>query len=66
MPLPNDTLTLAYSPEKEDLLLKLVIGFNLSRPPGVPAIHAVRIDMVDMLEGSVDGEFDAISPDSSI
>ena len=66
LPLPNDTLTLAYSPEKEDLLLKLVIGFNLSRPPGVPTIHAVRIDMVDMLEGSVDGEFDAISPDSSI
>ncbi len=64
--LPEGTLTIAYSPEKEDLFLKLVMEFNLSRPPDIPPVHAVRRDMADMLEEAVDGEFGAISPDSSI
>ena len=64
--LPRDTLTIAYSPEKEDLFLELVIGFNLTRPSGVPPVHAVRTDMVDMLPDAVNGRFGAISPDSSI
>ncbi len=64
--LPSGTLTIAYSPEKEDLFLKLVLEFNLSRPQDIPPIHPIRRDMADMLEEAVNGRLAAISPDSSI
>jgi len=64
--LPPDTLTIAYSPEKEDLFLKLVVAFNRSRPPDTPPIRAVRFDMADIIDYALDGKFEAISPDSSI
>jgi len=63
---PPEALTIAYSPEKEDLFLKLVIEFNLSRPPTVPPVHPIRLEMADMLKDAVDGEIAAMSPDSSI
>ena len=53
--LPSGTLTIAYSPEKEDLFLKLVLEFNLSRPQDIPPIHPIRRDMADMLEEAVNG-----------
>lgn len=59
-------LPIAYSPEKEDLFLKLVMDFNLSRPQDVLPIYPLRLDMADMLREAVDGKFAAISPDSSI
>jgi Ca-activated chloride channel family protein len=64
--LPPGTLTIAYSPEKEDLFLKLALEFNLSRPKDIPPIHPIRRNMADMLGDAVDGKVDAISPDSSI
>jgi len=63
---PSEVLSVAYSPEKEDLFLKLAIKFNLTRSPGVPPIHPIRVDMADMLRDAVAGKFDAISPDSSV
>jgi len=62
----SKVLTLAYSPEKEALLLKLMIAFNLSRPQDVLPIHPIRLDMADMLLDAVNGKLAAISPDSSI
>ena len=62
----SKVLTLAYSPEKEALLLQLVIAFNLSRPQEILPLHPIRLDMADMLLDAVDGKFAAISPDSSI
>ena len=64
--LPPGTLTIAYSPEKEDLFLNLVLEFNIKRPVEIPPVHAVRVDMVDMLVMAMDGKFGAISPDSSV
>ncbi len=60
------SMTVAYSPEKEPLFLKLVEEFNRSRSPDVPSIRAVKSDMADMLEEAVAGRFAAISPDSSV
>ena len=62
----RDTVTIAYSPEKEDLFLKLVLEFNLARPDGVLPVNPLRLDMVDMLRQAVDGQLAAISPDSSV
>ena len=59
-------VTIAYSPEKEDLFLKLVLGFNLARPAGVLPVLPLRLDMVSMLKAAVDGQLAAISPDSSV
>ncbi len=59
-------LIMAYSPEKEDMFLKLVIAYNRSRPEDLPPIHPLKYDMVDMLDGAVEGKFGAMSPDSSI
>jgi Ca-activated chloride channel family protein len=61
-----EALTLAYSPEKEELIQKLAIAFNLSRQPETPPIRPIRLDMASMLEDAMDGSFAAISPDSSI
>lgn len=64
--LPSDTLTVAYSPEKEDLFLQLVIAFNRSRLAETLPIHPIRRNMDAMLPEAVGGNFAAISPDSSV
>ena len=62
----GNAVTVAYSPEKEDLFLKLVLDFNLRRPADVLPVLPLRQDMPDMLRNAVDGNLVAISPDSSI
>lgn len=62
----HEALTLAYSPEKEELMQRLAIEFNLSRPQEIPAIQPIRLHMASMLEDAMDGGLAAISPDSSI
>lgn len=64
--LPEDTLTIAYSPDKEDLFLALVTEYNLQREEGTPPIHPVPVDMDEMIEGATEGWYGAISPDSSL
>lgn len=53
--LPTESLTIAYSPEKGDLFLKLAIHFNITRPSGTLPVHPLRRDMADMLDDAVDG-----------
>jgi len=60
------TMTVAYSPEKEDLFLKLAIEFNISRSEDIPPIEPIRVHMADMLDDALSGSFTAISPDSSV
>jgi Ca-activated chloride channel family protein len=63
-------LTLAYSPEKATLVQKLIEDFNAQgyqTPDDLP----MRVDLVEMepeamLDGAVSGEFQAITPDSSV
>ncbi len=64
--LPEETLTVAYSLDKEELFLDLAIEFNLTRPAGTLPVEPVRRHMEDMLEGALAGEYAAISPDSSV
>lgn len=64
--LPEDTLRLAYSPDKEDLFLALVTAYNLKREADTPPIHPVRVDVGDMIEGATAGWYAALSPDSSL
>jgi len=63
---PPGPLTIAYTPEKEDLFLKLATAFNRSRPKDILPIHPIRLGMADMLVDALDGKVAAISPDSSI
>jgi Ca-activated chloride channel family protein len=63
-------LTLAYSPEKATLVQKLIDDFNAQgykTPDGLP----MRVDLVEMepeamLDAAVAGEFQAMTPDSSV
>jgi Ca-activated chloride channel family protein len=63
-------LTLAYSPEKASLVQQLISDFNAQgyqTPDGL----TMRVDIVEMepeamLDGAVAGEFQAITPDSSV
>ncbi len=64
--LPEETLPVAYSLDKEELFLDLAIEFNLSRPADTLPIEPVRRHMEDMLEEALAGEYAAISPDSSV
>jgi Ca-activated chloride channel homolog len=64
--LPEDTLTIAYSPDKENLFLELVTTYNLNRDPETPPIHPLRVEVDEMLDGATDGWYGAISPDSSL
>lgn len=70
-PLPKEaTLTIAYSPEKEALFEELVTKFNsqgFETPEGKKMlIEAIKLEPEAMIEGSIGGEFQAISPDSSL
>jgi len=64
--LPEDTLPLAYSQDKEDLFLNLVIDYNLSRDADTPPIHPIPTEMGDMMADLDNGWYSAVSPDSSI
>ncbi|MCH8090576.1 MAG: VWA domain-containing protein, partial [Chloroflexi bacterium] len=64
--LPEETLPVAYSLDKEELFLDLAIEFNLSRPAGTLPVEPVRRHMEDMLDEAMAGEYAAISPDSSV
>jgi len=63
---PPGSLNIVYSPEKEDLFLKLATAFNLSRSKDLLPVHPIRLGMNDMLVDALDGKVAAISPDSSI
>lgn len=64
------TLRLAYSPEKEPLISELVTGFNalgLTTPDGQPmTVETVRLEPDVMIQGALAGDFQAMTPDSSI
>ena len=64
--LPAELLTIAYTPEIEDLFLKLAIEFNVSRTGNTLPIEPVQRSMGKILDESVAGEFAAIVPDSSV
>ena len=63
-------LTLAYSPEKATLVKTLVDDFNAQgyqTPDGVPMhIELVEMEPEAMLDAAVAGEFQVITPDSSV
>ncbi|MGA9347244.1 MAG: VWA domain-containing protein [Anaerolineae bacterium] len=64
------TLTVAYSPEKEALFEELVSRFNaqkLKTDQGESmTVRAVELEPEAMIEGALAGDYQAISPDSSI
>ena len=57
-------LRVAYSPEKETLFTQLVDEYNRSDPP--LRVQPIRMEPEAMLQGAINGEFEAMSPDSSI
>lgn len=61
---PAAGLRVAYSPEKEELFTALVDRYNQTQPQ-VP-VMAIRMEPDAMLKGALNGEFEAMSPDSSI
>lgn len=61
-----DSITIAYSPDKENLFLELVTAYNASRPPDAIPVHPVKVDPSQMVKEAAEGRFEAISPDSSI
>ena len=64
------TLTVAYSPEKQALFEELVRRFNdqkLKTEQGERmTVRSVELEPEAMIEGALAGDFQAISPDSSI
>jgi len=59
-----ETLRVAYSPEKEALFTQLVDDYNQTDPTF--RVQPIRMEPDAMLQGALDGEFEAMSPDSSI
>lgn len=63
-------LRVAYSPEKEDMFVRLVEDYNQAdhQTAGGRAIrvHPIRMEPDAMLLAAINGEFEAMSPDSSI
>jgi Ca-activated chloride channel family protein len=63
-------LTLAYSPEKATLVQKLIQDFNAQgyqTPDDLPMrVALVEMEPEAMLDGAVAGEFQAVTPDSSV
>ncbi len=64
------TLTVAYSPEKEALFEELVSRFNVEKfktaRGETMTVGTVKLEPEAMVERALAGEFQAISPDSSI
>jgi Ca-activated chloride channel family protein len=63
-------LRVAYSPEKETMFTQLVASFNQGAPKTTDGrtirVDAIRMEPAAMLQGALNGEFEAMSPDSSI
>ncbi len=63
-------LTLAYSPEKQDLVQALIDDFNRQgyrTPDDLPmSIELVQLEPEAMLDAAVAGEFQVMTPDSSV
>ena len=68
--LPSGTLKIAYSPEKEELFRELTKGFNARKEKstdGQPiTIEAILMDPEAMVSAALNGELDALTPDSSL
>ncbi len=64
----SSELTIAYSPEKAELWKSLVDSFNAqgNRTPGGTPIKTVELEPDAMVAAAVAGDFQAMSPDSSI
>jgi Ca-activated chloride channel family protein len=63
------TLTVAYSPEKEEIFTNLVSSFNAqvaASSDEVLSVAAVRYEPDMMIEAALEGKLQAISPDSSV
>jgi len=68
LPPEAGVLTVAYSPEKEELFTALVSAFNsqiASTSPDILTVNAQRYEPDLMIEAAVEGRVDAISPDAS-
>jgi len=67
---PSAELAIAYSPEKAELWKSLVDSFNAqgNKTPGVPpmVVKTVELEPDAMVAAAVAGDFQAMSPDSSI
>ena len=75
VPATNSTLTVAYSPEKEEVFTRLVSAFNAQSAAqaskgalssSIVRIEAVRYEPDLMIEAALEGKVQAISPDSSV
>jgi Ca-activated chloride channel family protein len=64
------TLEIAYTPDKQALFEELIKRFNAGRPrtaAGKPiSIIATQAESEAMIDGALAGEFQALSPDSSV
>ena len=69
-PLKPVELTIAYSPEKADLFKALVADFNAQNPKALDgarlSVKTVELEPDAMAAGAVAGNFQAMSPDSSV
>src|SRR5512139_101320 len=67
---PQPTLTIAVSPEKAELLTQLVNDFNARKSKASNGeemrIATVSLEPEDMIDAALAGNFQAMSPDSSI
>lgn len=65
-----DSLRVAYSPEKEELFTELVDEFNRQGYQATDGrtirVQPIRMEPEAMLQGALNGEFEAMSPDSSV
>ncbi len=63
-------LRVAYSPEKEEMFVRLVEAYNQADHQTADdralRVHPIRMEPDAMLLGAMNGEFEAMSPDSSI
>jgi Ca-activated chloride channel family protein len=67
---PQPTLTVAVSPEKAELFKQLVENFNAQKLKAANGeelrLATVQLEPEDMIDAAIAGDFQALSPDSSI
>ena len=67
---PQPTLTVAVSPEKAELVKQLVENFNAQKLKAANGeelrLATVQLEPEDMIDAAIAGDFQALSPDSSI
>ncbi len=67
---PQPTLTVAVSPEKAELFQQLVENFNAKKLKAANGdelrLATVQLEPEDMVDAAIAGDFQALSPDSSI